>query len=566
MGACSAPWYELNISAPDNNVSACCYYNGADKDPWDDEPRDLAWYWNGEGMKALRRLQANPAPPTPNGCSTCFYFQQMLPGSSYYDFSPAEPPTSLSPMQAANWRKAKLEHAAGIETVECVPLRIYANFGYACNLSCTMCHQVPRRGELKRQVLADNVLRWGDQLLGCMEVCVIGGEPFALPEAIKFIRSFAADERYESVRLSVFTNGTVMHKHWPALMKKEKLSLVISLDSIGEGFQKIRLGGDWADVERNMLKAQEIKAKERPEWMLSTTANIQKAGVPYLGEYARWHVKNGIHSFFYDFISAPGVEDTYLTDNFLHNPHLLDDMPDWADHFDDAISTFRSAGWKHETALLEQFRDRVKKASEDKADHIHRMRRQRGRNDWIPQKPEDGPETWIDQLETSAPEGKSPVPVGEHQGLKAFSFTRLGDHFATPFLKITPPAEGGQYRVRAHWPKDTRNDPFVRLAHVAVQRDFGPILESFQEILDFGFGTDLILTGTIPGDARGIRIMITPLGETVTVLPKIIEIDLDPETRRDLPPAPARQLLHRLGDAAGQGVRRLADRLRAAVG
>ena len=44
---CTAPWYELNISAPDNVVSACCYYAG-DKEPWHDEPslRVARGIWN----------------------------------------------------------------------------------------------------------------------------------------------------------------------------------------------------------------------------------------------------------------------------------------------------------------------------------------------------------------------------------------------------------------------------------------------------------------------------------------------------------------------------------------
>lgn len=528
---CSAPWYELNISAPDNNVSGCCYYGG-EKNVWDDTPRDLGWYWNGEGLKQLRRLQAGVAPPVPNGCSDCFFFGQTLPGDSYFDFSPTEPPAALSPAQAANWRKAKAEHAAGIEHVECLPLRLYVNFGYACNLSCRMCHQVPRRGELRRQVLADNVLRWGDQIASAMEVVVIGGEPFTLPEAIKFTRAFVADPRYEAVQLMVCTNGTVMHKHWATLRQKQKLSLRVSIDSIGEGFEKIRLGGQWADVERNLLTAMETKSASHPQWQVGTTANIQKAGIPYLGAFARWHVKHGIRSFFFDFISAPGVEDVYLTDNVLHNPHLVEDMPDWADHFDDAASTFRRAGWSLEADQLEQFRDRVRNSIAEKADHVARMRRQRGRNDWVAQKPDEEGRVWADTLIEVAPEGRSAVPLGEHLGQRAFTLTRLGDYLATPYLRIRTGPQGGQFRVRIHWPKRVHNDPLIRLAHLAVEGNDRHQMGGFTEILDFGFGTDTVITGHIPDWVTEIRVILTPLGEEVTLLPAVIEVDLDPETER----------------------------------
>ena len=28
MNPCSAPWYELNLNAADDNSTACCYYDG----------------------------------------------------------------------------------------------------------------------------------------------------------------------------------------------------------------------------------------------------------------------------------------------------------------------------------------------------------------------------------------------------------------------------------------------------------------------------------------------------------------------------------------------------------
>ena len=101
---CTAPWYELNISAPDNMVSACCYYAG-DKAPWRDEPTSLGAYWNAPTMQALRRLQTQlrtrDAAAT-HGCSSCFFYENSGPGRAYYDFS-VPPPADLSDAQRANW-------------------------------------------------------------------------------------------------------------------------------------------------------------------------------------------------------------------------------------------------------------------------------------------------------------------------------------------------------------------------------------------------------------------------------------------------------------------------------
>jgi hypothetical protein len=483
-------------------------------------------------MRALRRLQAEPAALTPNGCSSCFYYQQMLPGAGYYDFSPEQPPVGLSEKQQQNWLTAKIERAQGTENVDCSPLRIYANSGFACNLSCTMCHQVPRRSENKRQILADNILAWQDSLEKCIEMCVIGGEPFTLPEAFKFIRKFIANPSFDPVRLSVFTNGTVLHKHWDLLRQKRLLNLSVSLDSYGAGYEKIRLGGKWSEVEANLLKAMEIKSKDHPDWAIMTTANIQKAGVPYLADYARWHVKNGIRTFLYDFITAPGVEDTFHTDNILHNPQVLHDLPRWRDAFDEASEIFRSVGWGSEAGLLDQYRSRVEAAVASNTEKFDRMRRQRARNDWMAQSHNNGSPNWAISLDASPRRPGDSVPLKKTDGLISFAETRLGDHMATPFLKIAVGEQGGLVRLRATWPKEAVANPFNRLAHIVQQSDQFIEVETFREYLDFGFGKEVVLTASIPSGTQAIRAVLTPLGEDETVLPRELTFDLDPETRR----------------------------------
>lgn len=55
-------------------------------------------------------------------------------------------------------------------------------------------------------------------------------KPFALPEAISFIRQFAADPDFDTVTLAVHTNGTLHHKHMQSLRQKRKLTVCVSLD------------------------------------------------------------------------------------------------------------------------------------------------------------------------------------------------------------------------------------------------------------------------------------------------------------------------------------------------
>ena len=544
MNRCAASWFELNLSAPDNNVSACCFYAG-EKDEWSDQPKGLDEYWNSPAMRAVRKLQSNPAPPKNHGCSSCHLYQNLAPGYEMYDFSPESPPPGISERQAANWRLAKAEYLAEIDLVSCSPMRVYANFGFACNISCNMCHQVPRRVDNRRQISADQLLSWGPDLEKALEVIVIGGEPFVIPQAVKFIRRFIADEkRYDSVQLAIATNGTVLHKHWATLRRKRRLRFAISLDGVGDAFERVRLGGKWNDVESNILRILEARDSDRPDWVITTSSNIQKSTLRDLPAFARWHTRHGLGTFFSDFISAPGVEDTYHQENFLQNPQLLADIPEWRDYFDEAASIYAKAGQRPEVDWLNHFKLRVEEAAASSADGIEASRRRRMRNDWVRQREaldnnNKASVDWSGTFNAQPALDRGPIPLGVRQGMQAFLATRLGDRMTTSYVGLQTSPEGGSFRVRLHWPRYDTSDEITRRAHVIVEQQYGSEVPVFRENLEFGIGTDLILTGDLAPDTQALRLIFTPVGEEVTLLPKIVEIDFDPATSRvEWPPKP----------------------------
>jgi hypothetical protein len=63
-----------------------------------------------------------------------------------------------------------------------------------------------------------------------------------------------------------------------------------------------------------------------------------------------------------------------------------------------------------------------------------------------------------------------------------------------------------------------------------VHDQTGMPIADFREYHDFGFGTELVLTGDIPDGARALRMVLKPQGEEVTLLPGSLEFDLDPDT------------------------------------
>jgi MoaA/NifB/PqqE/SkfB family radical SAM enzyme len=522
MPRCSAPWYELNISAPDNIVSACCYYSGA-KDAWQDQPVDIAGYWNSPAMQTIRRINNGSPPEEPNGCSNCFYFVNRKEGAQYFDLAAAREWVHLSPKQADNLRRACEDFENGREEATCTPLRIYANFGFACNLDCTMCHQVPRRRSNRRQVTAESLLAWPDTLAAALEVTVIGGEPFALPEAIKFIRAFIADPAYDEVRLVICTNGTVHHKHMDVLRRKRKLSMAISLDSIGEGFERIRVNGKWPVVERNILEFLELQRTTHPEWSLQTNALIQKNAIPLLPRFAEFHANHNLATSFYDFISFRGTEDTFDDENVLHNPHLLDDMPDWEDYFTEAIETFKRAGIDVAANTLDHYRNRLAAAVGE-----HRARAAEEVQLWAINRWEpilacrDAEQIAAAFAYSPAPEAGLPLFARQDAEIM-FSRARDGDHAATEFLPLQVGAEGGVLRLRLSWSELQGR----RRAHVWVQGEDLAELQTERRLSTSRAGAkELVLTVRLGPGPHRVRLVAMPTGEDASLLPGLVEVDL----------------------------------------
>jgi hypothetical protein len=209
-----------------------------------------------------------------------------------------------------------------------------------------MCHQVPRRKELSRQVNAEVLLRWKPYLKAAIDLTVIGGEPFALKEAIKFIQSVIEDSEFEPVQLTICTNGTLLDRHMDLLAKKRKLQLAVSLDTIGTEFEQIRIGADWKQIERNIFDFQATAKRLGYPWAVQAPCMLMKTNIPKLVDFAEWSIANNVQPGFYDFINAAGIEATHEKENVVAHPSLLEEVPDWERYFILAVDRLRHSQWR----------------------------------------------------------------------------------------------------------------------------------------------------------------------------------------------------------------------------
>lgn len=356
---CAAPWYELNVMH-NRRVGCCCYYNGYAL-AWDHQrPRDLFHYWNGPLIQQIRREQTGAVEAS--GCKDCDYYRFKKEMPTY------EPrfltiPDDATPEQRENWQAALDSWREGRIQASHVPLRFYFSFGVSCNLDCIMCCQIQERQDNPATLDPDVVWAWREHFPKAERLSIIGGEPLAMPGSLEFIRRVVADEGLDGVLLDLYTNGIVLGKHLDMLEAKRKVSVCVSLDGFGDAYEKIRRNGQWKSVEAGLLAYKERAAKHGLPWKISTANIIMKTSLKTLVQLVEWHIRNDIGPNFADFSLVRGIEKTFLEENIYEFPHLLAEVPDWAEQFDQSIRLLEQKGWLHPATTLRQM----------KADLLHRL-------------------------------------------------------------------------------------------------------------------------------------------------------------------------------------------------
>jgi sulfatase maturation enzyme AslB (radical SAM superfamily) len=328
---CGQPWFELQIEY-NGKVGCCCYYRFK-KDRFND-PFHVDAYWNGEKFQELRGVIAsNSAAGT--GCEGCQYIKYVSPS----DFTAI--PEALNQLQLDNWKRALRNYEEKKRVVDSYPVKYYMNFGLACNLNCIMCCQADDRKTDKRQLPVEPLLELKEYFLQANEIAIIGGEPLALPNARKFIETITRDPDYSNVKLSVFTNGTLLHNYTEAFRNIRRLGICVSLDSIGDAYEHIRGGARWADTEKNIMTFKEVGDKHGLDWSVNIAAVVMKSSIPRLVEFVDWCIENNTMVHFVPMNSQSFTED----EDLFRHPQFLNSIPGWEQKIDTAVEKLESKGW-----------------------------------------------------------------------------------------------------------------------------------------------------------------------------------------------------------------------------
>lgn len=360
--SCRHPWAEMVLSPAEDRVTPCCDYSAHGEALRGlGQVRTVDEMWNGAEMQRTRRIQAG-REAAPNGCTGCPQSFDS-PITQPADLFAVHGEDAVTPAQRDNLELARRDHAEKVEVARAWPVKYVVFSGWGCNITCRICNQVPYRNQMKDKLPAGAYQAWRQRMACAAVVECLGGEPFALPSGIAFMQEFVADRAMDHVRLLITTNATLVHKHLDWLKAKERVSFNVSIDSVGAGYEAIRVGGSWPVVEANLRTIQRLSETERPLWRLKVNALVTLTGLFHLPDYARFLADTGIRSSFHALRVTRGIEETLYQEDVLRYPRLLQNLPDWRRRLDDALSILRDAGLDAEAETLSQFGERLRGAN-----------------------------------------------------------------------------------------------------------------------------------------------------------------------------------------------------------
>lgn len=368
---CTLPWYGMAITGyPDLPVfSPCCFlYERAETVPNIGDV-DLDIIKNNELFKSTRLANSNDNEAinqiNPNYCTSCIYYDSSneIKSPDISQFVDDD----LTQEQIDNYKLAKSEFESEKIHIESTPIFFNILQGTNCNLNCGMCYQRPLVKEdpssAKDKISAEDVLKLKPYLRKALQITLVGGEPFVMKECLKLIKVLVEDPDFQTVRISLWSNATLIDKHLKMLKKHPKITLFTSPDSIGSTYEYIRRGAKWDKFESNVKAFQKMSKDNNLKWDVKTNNILMKSSIDRIEEYASWCVENNIEAYFSLLWSCLGQEEFCSQEDVIANPQLLDSVLNWDIKLKKAIEIFETASnQKVAVDMLTFYRDKINEA------------------------------------------------------------------------------------------------------------------------------------------------------------------------------------------------------------
>lgn len=510
--SCTQPWFEMQLRY-NSTHSFCCFHYDL---PFDNAKLDVPQLWNGPVfIKTRSEILSNE--PKGTRCEGC-------PFIAYYD-TPIflEIPDYIKGARRENWQQAINHYRAGDVKVQSLPIKYFLFFGLACNLRCKMCDHPTRFNAGEKAFFDPTGLLEDPRIMASASmVDIIGGEPFLIPQAVKFIDTLIARPDTKDMQVAVYTNGMLLDRFIERFTPLDHVTMVVSLDSHGKYFEEIRQRSSWARIENNMRNFLAHGKNHGKNWRTNIAVTVMKEGLLGYPDLVQYAIDLGQSIHF-----APVASHT--TDahkqNIFANARLLADVPGWEKAMEKAIKLLeddkRLSAANQLRQMYNEFLHNFHNQSDEKPEKMIMLQKMAGINAWEPLV--RGQEMdFITQLGFNIYNGTPQEAVRRKGNHIEFLPTNPRDHLATEFKKIGTGDAGEKYvRLAVIWPDDASPEDFC---DIEIQDQAFNIVP-YAAAIDRKKGREKLTYYKLEGGADNIRLLIRGSSHKPNALPLAVLLD-----------------------------------------
>lgn len=322
LSDCIQPWHELQFDYHDQ-MRPCCYYS-------DELPKlnyNINETWNGSHFQNIRKI-IKENQNFKNGCSNCDYLK--ITGKLWKQKYDDEIPKNLnendeiSKKRLKNFLLSKKEFLEKKIILNCLPTKIYVNFGVKCNFKCTFCFQnIEREQNDTRTVLAEKLFFNKEKIKIAQEIQLIGGEPLLIKESIKFLEMLKSDEDFKNINLRLTTNGSLLHRYLEKLSFFNYLNIELSLEAIGSDLESSRVGAKWDKIKNNIINFKKYAKENNKNWKIHIPCAVMFTTLKNNNLYklTNWCLENDVNIKYYKVSGITNYD--FENEDFFQNPKLL---------------------------------------------------------------------------------------------------------------------------------------------------------------------------------------------------------------------------------------------------
>jgi sulfatase maturation enzyme AslB (radical SAM superfamily) len=332
---CALPWYTMQFH-PDGSYGCCCHICfSAIRVPSSIE--ELMTYWNSHNMMRLRaNLLEGKVKKTP--CERCYdrFFSTDHDIFGMLEYLPKYSKRNNSEFEVY-YEKANEMYKKGFTKLDIPPLELYIFTSQLCNLRCIMCLQNRYFLQFPTQNIKSLVEELGWEKID--RFGYVGGETFFAKDALDLLE-FAASQDTKGACIYITTNGLLVDKYIDKLDKIDNLLLTISIDGIGQVYEKIRVNANWSHLLGNLMLLKRHK-KLHPNWRLNIHSLVMNSTYPCLTDLIKLAEQVEATIFFAPINSGHPQEDIFFNPFILKDPLIFEKTVDKAIAYATKVDSFK---------------------------------------------------------------------------------------------------------------------------------------------------------------------------------------------------------------------------------